>query len=775
MKSFEIVSEDGKIKHIYDLRYEEKVDITNGKGNFGCVCYTLRNEDVNAMPKRNYMPHAQHFADVIAEDDEVFVNAQCGVTFQISSENNGLKLHWQYSNALFSKFAAYLPLNLMSQKNGYWENQLQISSPCYDPETKTTTCMFTRPDGNHLMLVVKTPTAAFRIDYGTHVHFMDGFEIVENLDKTYGCEPRDNGEIIAYLVPVQSYEEGLKVASEILDVPCAYYQMSSVQIGENFPLNVAGKCDEIHLVAPDGEKTVYSGSSDVSVPTKQYGFYQVIPYCNGKRGVSCQFFAHYDWQTMYLNSIESVPVHKDMPIGNMKDGTPVWMPPFAQYRGYIDTNLCEHTMWAWSQLQYMRHHSVSKTAEENVMNLLNVLLADDVSAYRPRQTLISSDQDEPKKICSWNTYKSDRIQEAFNGASVLLAAWKTYGQRRYLECAVDVIDTLLTHNLRDGCIIRNAYDPSSHDYTTVTALILPVVDLYRELNRLTDPRMEKFYQYAEQIADFLVRRGMDFPTETIKNDAYGKQYEDGSVSCTALTVAYVAHYVVNKPAYIEFARQVLRRHDAFCVYTNHPVMYHSSLRWWENLWEGDTDGPAICCGHAWSIWRAEAEFWLALESMDAVRLRSSYNGYMSNFSKQDQEGNMYSLYQCEPCISGAYSEAKDVSRRFAIGFPAKKDTTLSRYVYARGYDTWLSTTAVLPDGTVLNGKIVNGELKSNAFRFSKLYLEPLPAPLSVSAIDEVEIYCRKPITCIKGKIVNRTEFSVVIKPSDDGELVLATT
>ena len=309
----------------------------------------------------------------------------------------------------------------------------------------------------------------------------------------------------------------------------------------------------------------------------------------------------------------------------------------------------------------------------------------------------------------------------------------------------------------------------------MTGLILPVVDLYTALSELSDPRANVFKNYSEQIADFVVRRDMCFPTETILWEGFNEEYEDGAISCSALSVLYVAHKVIAKPEYIQYAEKVLHYHDAFSIYTYHTAMYRSSLRWWENIWEGDADGPAICCGHAWTIWRAESEYWLGLAKYDSARLLDSYNGFMSNFSKQDQEGNMYSLYQCEPCISGAYSEAKDVSRRFAIGFPTKKDTTLSRYVYARGYDTWLSTTAVLPDGTVLNGKIVNGELKSNAFRFSKLYLEPLPAPLSVSAIDEVEIYCRKPITCIKGKIVNRTEFSVVIKPSDDGELVLATT
>ena len=98
MKPFEIVISDGKISRIYDRRYSEKVDITNGKGTFGCVCYTLRDEDVNALPKRNYMPHAQCFAEVAANNDGLIVNAQYNVTFQITLENSALNAIKQFSS-----------------------------------------------------------------------------------------------------------------------------------------------------------------------------------------------------------------------------------------------------------------------------------------------------------------------------------------------------------------------------------------------------------------------------------------------------------------------------------------------------------------------------------------------------------------------------------------------------------------------------------------------------------------------------------------------------
>ena len=85
-------------------------------------------------------------------------------------------------------------------------------------------------------------------------------------------------------------------------------------------------------------------------------------------------------------------------------------------------------------------------------------------------------------------------------------------------------------------------------------------------------------------------------------------------------------------------------------------MFRSSLRWWETVWEGDTDGPAVCYGHAWSIWRAEAQYWYGIVTGDEKRLLDSYNGFLSNLSKEDKEGNMYSIYQYEPISSGALIE-----------------------------------------------------------------------------------------------------------------------
>ena len=218
----------------------------------------------------------------------------------------------------------------------------------------------------------------------------------------------------------------------------------------------------------------------------------------------------------------------------------------------------------------------------------------------------------------------------------------------------------------------------------------------------------------------------------------------------------------------------MKYHDAFCMYNCNAPMFHSSFRWWDNLWEGDTDEPALCCGHAWTIQRAEAEFWLGLSNKDAKRIIGSYNSFLSNFAKQDEEGNMYVIYQCEPCISGSTMKSSEISRRFAIGFPNKKDTTFSRYAYARAYGTWFACSAVIGDDekTLLNAKFTDGVLHSDVPFFKMLYIENITKDITVFSKNEIEIFCKQKFNCLKGKVVKNTDFGIVVKPDANGIFTL---
>lgn len=770
MNAFTINVTDGKITRVLDNRYDGGYDITNGKGTFGNVRYTRRDEDVIALEKQNGEPHPFHTAPltVTAFDGTTatLCNEPLGVRGTVTALDDALKIEWHYENTVFSHFGGHFPLNLLGQLNGEWLQQFTVSSPYHQRETGRTVCLFTRADGNHLMLIAETPCAAFRVDYSTCLHFIDGFELVENRDRCYGDAPKDSGELTAYLIPVSSYKDGLQATADRVHIPCAYYERSSAMLGRDFTVKILGDCDEVRILAPDHTETVQKGGDTVTFTADAYGFYRVTPYYQGQAGLDCVCFAHTDWKTMFEKSVHSIQPTRDHIIGQTASGEAVYMPPAATYRGEYDTNLCEHAMWAWSQLRYMQHYPVDQTRLDLLENFKNIMLADCESAYRERHTLIPHEQDVPHKMAPYNVYQSDRIQEAFNGVNILLDLWRVEHDDTYLETAVAAMTSLLNETTKDGCIIRRGYE----DYTTVTVMIFPVVDLYTVLSALGDPRAAAFKRYAVEIADFLVRRDLSFPTETSKDPRYGEFREDGSISCTALSVLYAAYFVENKPEYLDFARQVMKLHDSYCVQTCIPPMFHSSTRFWETIWEGDTDGQAICCGHAWSVWRGEAEYWLGLLDRNGDRLLSSYNTFMSNFSKQDENGHMYSIYQCEPYITGSAMTPQEIDRRYAVGFPLKKDVTLSRYAYARAYDTWFTTTAVIGD-TVLNGTRKNGILQTDAPFFNRLYAEGV-GKVTVTATSEIEVFTNQPLTCQKGTVIRTTPFGFAVRPDADGIIEL---
>lgn len=341
------------------------------------------------------------------------------------------------------------------------------------------------------------------------------------------------------------------------------------------------------------------------------------------------------------------------------------------------------------------------------------------------------------------THNSDRIQEAYNGVNILLDAYRVFGDEKYLEFAVKVLQRRLKDDLSpEGAILRRGSDGATAeiaDYTTVTCMVIPVADMAVLLKEQGDDRFRFFEQCAEKIADFVVKRDLDFPTEGGFNEQVNTEVEEGSMSCSALTVLYVAQFIKNKKEYLDYAEKILKIHDAFTVFTPPPVMFSSSLRWWETIWEGNSDGPAVCYGHAWSVWRAEAEYWFALLTHDDKRLLDSYNCFMTNLAKEDSDGNMYAIYQYEPISSGALAESgAEVDFSDCSGFPKRPDTTLSRYAFARGYDTWLNMVAVLPD-RVIGGYRQGDEIIPFSDSFNTLYIGDIAEGFKIKASHDVRI------------------------------------
>ena len=125
---------------------------------------------------------------------------------------------------------------------------------------------------------------------------------------------------------------------------------------------------------------------------------------------------------------------------------------------------------------------------------------------------------------------------------------------------------------------------------------------------------------------------------------------------------------------------------------NAPIcqMHGSTLRWWETQWEGDADGPAICAGHAWTIWRAEADYLYYSLTGDKSHLEKAKNGFLTNLSKIQKDGKTYAIYNPDLINGGGFHwNAEETKFAIANRFPSVEDSGLSRYVWIRLNDTFL--------------------------------------------------------------------------------------
>ena len=64
---FRVVFDNGCIERIYDLRYSEPVDITDGTGRFGHLAYTLKSQDLNEQLHPGCMPFTEQHAGFDAD------------------------------------------------------------------------------------------------------------------------------------------------------------------------------------------------------------------------------------------------------------------------------------------------------------------------------------------------------------------------------------------------------------------------------------------------------------------------------------------------------------------------------------------------------------------------------------------------------------------------------------------------------------------------------------------------------------------------------------
>lgn len=671
-ESYKIEVEDGIIKKLF--ANGETFNFADERGKCGAVCFTLKSDDIKTMPHEEFESYHERiceydFEQKTAENEILCRDSKNLIKTQYILEKDALVISAQTENEDISEFAVNLDLNFLGKKGNDYKDQLLPTTPYTSEDGKYMYFIMTRPNGKAAAVIARTECDGWKIKYSpfSFGHYIFSLGFMASFDRAYNGSGRKNIKVSFH--SADSISEAFEIVQKQIGVPMALNVLSGGFDGCG-EVEILGKADFIEIKSPDGK--IKRQKIGEKTELNEFGFYSATPVYGGKRGLNSVLWGAQSFSELFDKSCDSIkkPYH-------------------------VDDNLCEGGCFLWEMLlnmQYKNHRKYDKTVKEE----LDIIMAKSENPI-PRRTIFPKAQNG---FAPYHVYKSSRVQEQFFGVSILLEAYKLYKDKEILEYAISALNELCDNYIKDGMVDIGT------DYTTVCCPMITLVDMALFLKSLNDKRYEVFEKTAGQMAEFLLKRGYDFPTEGIVSEICDTEREDGSISCTALALLYYCMHIKNEERYLEFAKDVLTLHRAWTIYTPDARMFYSSFRWWETIWEGDGQGPAICAGHSWTIWKAEALFYMGILTHDDMALINSWNGFITNFSKTGKDGSMYSCYEPDYIRGGGSDQTKKKLRQLAgediavkyktaHSYPEHKDNSLSRYAWVRAYETWFKTAAVL--------------------------------------------------------------------------------
>ncbi len=632
------------------------------------VCYTLIDDDITKGQKPSCTPFNDR-KDIFEKGKAI----KTKTTISAEKYKKGLILELKTDKDEFSEYGINLPINFMGKKDGGgYENQFLFNTPYTYEGSDIKYFYLTKPNGKNLVLAILSPANGWKMDYSSYSwgHYFINLKLLANFDKAYGQAKNENYLKFAIL-PVTTFDSCLKALSELYEAPFLDYEVSGGAVGTEIKLIPYGKPDSL-IEIYNGEETTLRFSEWYTV--KNEGLTTLIPVKNGKKGAPVSLFGYESLVSLYKKSMDTV----DLDIISK----------------HTDGNLCEHQSWASAMLRFLKKYKDKLTDDEieayeaKLKTLLDIITEQDEAKATPHRTILNVPNGEED---AYNVYKSRRVQELSAGIVILLDAYKYFDDEKYLEYLKGATTCLISsYQKEDGRIEVDWGNGSREDYTTVCAPIIPIIDVGKFFVE-TDPELSALcYDSAAKMAEYLYNRGLNFPTEGSKTDLTEEEMEDGSISCTALSLLYYAKNQMYDEKYIKKAKQILDLHENWIIRAPIAGMHRSTLRWWETGWEGDGDGPAICAGHAWSIWRGEADYLYFELTADSAHLIKSQNTFMTNLSKINEKGESYATYNPDMINGGGFHcEISKINYRVASKFPTIKDSGLSRYVWIRMNDTFL--------------------------------------------------------------------------------------
>lgn len=627
------------------------------------VRYTFMQDDITKGRKPVGIPYLDRRADF----DENGYNAETDSRIQVFSDGGGLRILLDTGREDLSEFGLSLPVNFMGKKSGGgWENQYLLNSVYTSRDNVFKYCYLSNPKGKNLILFPKGECDGWKVDYSSKFslgHFFLNLVFFASFDRAFGTGSR-NCRLELYMFEVSDFYSAAAIMARTLNSCIVTYKRSGGKVGSEIKCYIHGNCDEVRC---EGKTYFPTGDPSIKIKIPHQGLCEVIPYIKGVKGMEALIYGYDDIHKLWEKSMDTVS---------------------EEELKATDENLCEHQCWEAAMLRYMQKYGRRESYERLLEKALSVIMEKEEDRAVPRRTIY---QKEHGGHAAWWIFESERIQELLFGVTILTDAWKLWGRDEYAEYALNSLDHVLKYHFDKGMIYTSFLNGIKEDYTTVCCLIIPFVDAALAFVEYAPEAAERYRKAAGQIAEYILER-KDFHTETIISNETESEMEDGSISCSALTLLYYCAKIDRDERMIRRAKVILDMHEAWVTHTPIAPAFNSSLRWWETFWEGDANGPAICYGHAWTIWRAEADYWYYVLTGDEYYREKAFNGFVSNFSKIDENGSSYACYVLDYIPGGGFTDdSSQIDFHICQGFPKQRDSGLSRYVWVRAFESVLNS------------------------------------------------------------------------------------
>lgn len=740
---------------------------------FGGLCWTPRApnsarmspsgppfnvEAVHLDERRSFAPVAEESADRVVCRNPITGHT---LTYELADDHFDLWLEGALSEA--DGVGLDLDVAFMDlRQNDPPEWQYTVQCPYRSEDRSLCYVYLARPRPPGMLIACLTPAAGWRLRYGRNgcapfafrlpMHAVLGLQMLARFDSA--LDPASRPGPVRFGVRISFPRDLAEARARIVDelsVPLLSAPTLGGEVGTILDFQVDGPAAGAELVAPDGRREPVElrgaggGASVGEVALRAEGFHLLRAWNSAGRGSDLVLHAGAPWLETLRRSLSTLD---PIPPSNAEGS--YWAHAMSLARSWLGPDPRQDAL-LHDALVRIHMQGLSPAKEPPAAPGEPTTVARGMP--RREGCYLGAPCPEPhdfrgKRFSPFHLFEHDRVQDAFALIQLYLLAATSFGRDEFLDHAVRVAEAHIADNIdasgRVYCLTADGRD--THDYTTVIAPLQALVDLVVELERRGDGRAGSFRETSRRVADFLVRRGLDFPTEGVP--PHVRWTEDGSIACTALSLLYAYHFLDRRPEYLESAGRVLDYHEPWGLDVPDVRMNGSSYRYWETQWEGDREGRAINAGHAWTLWRAEALYYWALATGDARRLVQSWNGYRTNFCKFQPDGRTFA------CFTPDF--VPDRPRRFALAhrYPEQTDHSLAFYLWPRAAGTWMRTAAVvspsaagclaLRDPVALGGRLVRTDrvlelVPAAPFHDRLFLLAKLPIPLRVRTPGPVEI------------------------------------